>query len=274
MQERENVHRGGWGLSVVLASGAVLFTLVFSTGAWAGASECSPCRLDFDRPGLPSQCVFPGFYLCEKSRAGVFSQFADPYMLDGLVACDLRAGFETPSHSVWLGWHRLAHSLYREDDLAADLWVRLPIRGLRLGAAPASQRREVRGFAAAQSHSLSLALSYECAHRVLVGYTRAVYESDPGAPRQAAVFILLRGGSFGAAFNRIVSGERGGDSRIALEVCLGNRCSIVSGYRWKTGELASEVLIEIASMLFDLSWSQNPALGSTVSAGVGRWWEW
>jgi hypothetical protein len=274
MQERKDVHRSGRGLSVVLASGAVLVAIAFSSGAMAGPSECCPCCLGFDRPGLAPQCAFPGFCFCEKSRAGVFSKFGDPYMLDGLIACDLRAGFETPSHSVWLGWHRLAHSLYREDDLAVVFGARLPIGAFRLEAVPAIKRREVLGFAAAQSLSISMVLSYEYGRSALIGLTRSVYQSDRSGLQQAAVLFLLRAGSFGAAFNKVVSGAGYGDCRFSLEAWLGGRCSVVSGYRWQTREVSSGILVEIASVLFDLSWSQNPALGSTISAGVGRWWEW
>jgi hypothetical protein len=76
------------------------------------------------------------------------------------------------------------------------------------------------------------------------------------------------------AVDRAISGERGTDAQCALEAWLGDRCALVSGYRWETGELSSGIVVRVSREVLDFSWSRNPALGGTAAAGVGRLWEW
>ena len=76
------------------------------------------------------------------------------------------------------------------------------------------------------------------------------------------------------ALDRAASGPHAGDTRLAIEARLDGKCSIRFGYRWQTEELSSGLVAALSPVLLNFSWSQHPALGSTVSAGIGRLWEW
>jgi len=284
MQKGKDVHRRGGGLGAVRGSIALICVLCLAAPANAaapaaaaadsGASECTARLL----AGWPSG-VASGSYLFESAggrrRAGFHATAANPYMLEGLVSSDLLAGIDGESFSAWLDWRRLAHALYREDRVAAAMGIRCPfIDGLRLYAIPAFERRAAQGFGARQSRSLSLAVSYDWRGSVCVGYARAPSgRGDPGAPDERA-FLFMRAGALSLAVDGAVSGARGADVQCALAAWLGDRCAVMSGYRWETGEISSGLAVKVSRAILDFSWSRHPALGGTVTAGAGRSWEW
>ncbi|MGD1048566.1 MAG: hypothetical protein ABR899_07440 [Candidatus Krumholzibacteriaceae bacterium] len=274
MQKREEMHRGGGLLGRCCACAAMLAAISCINAFQAPASGSSPWPLDRDRPGMTAGNEIFGGDASVKTRAGFLSTVSDPYLLDGLVAGDLMAGLETPSRSLWIDWYHLGHSLYREDRIAAAITCRTSAWGIRLHAVPALVRRVVEGLPGESSSSLALAVSYARGRRASAGFVRSVCESDGRSGADEAVFISIRAGSHLARFDGTLSGARAGYSRFLLETALNERCTLVSGYRWESGEISSGLVIELSHLTFDLLWSQNPALGSTVSAGVGRWWQW
>ena len=274
MQKREEMHRGGGLLARCRARGAILAGICLIPAFEALASGCPLWLFNRDRPGMVVSSEAFGDDVPVKTRAGFLSSVSDPYLLDGLVACDLAAGLETPSRSLWIDWYHLGHSLYREDRIVASVGCGAPAWGIRLHAVPALVRRVVEGFAEERSCSLALAVSYAQGRRASAGFVRSVYESEGRSRGIAAVFVSIRAGSLLARFDRAGSDVRGGDTRFLLEAALNDRCVFVSGYRWKTGEISSGILIELSQLIVDFLWSQNPALGGTISAGVGRWWQW
>lgn len=274
MQKREEMHRGGRLLARCYVCGAMLAAISCFNASEALASECPLWLFDRDRPGMAVGGDVFGDDVPVRTQAGFFSTISDPYLLDGLVACDLVAGLETPSRSLWIDWYHLGHSLYREDRIAASVGCGTPARGINIHAVPALVRRVVEGFAGEASCSLTLAVSYAQGRRASAGFLRSVYESDSRSSPYAAVFVSIRAGRLLARFDRAVSGVRAGDSRFMLEAALNGRCAFVSGYRWTSGEISSGLLIELSPLVVDFLWSQNPALGGTISAGVGRWWQW
>jgi len=195
-------------------------------------------------------------------------------MLEGLVACGLVAVWSSPSRSARLDWHHVGHVLYREDRFEAAFRLALPAAGFRLTVLPAMERREVTGFAAAYAHSLSLGASYERGGRLCVAVARSAYESDPDEPPSSALRSLFREGPITLALDYVVSGEHAGNTTFALEARFNDTCSIVSGYRWQTAEVSIGIVFRLVPVVLDFSWGENPALGSTLSAGVGRWWKW
>jgi hypothetical protein len=285
MQKGEGVHRGGGGLggmpgSVVLLCVLWLAAVVNAAAANAAAADSNaseyPARLLAGCPqGVASRNFFFGSGASEKRRAGFHATAANPYLLDGLASSDLLSGIEGGSFSAWLDWRHLGHALYREDRLAAAIGFPCPFgAGFRLYAIPAIERRAARGFDAEGSRSLSIALSYDCRGSVCVGCVSLASASGEPGPRNARAFLFVRAGSLVVALDRAISGARGRDEQAALEAWFGNSCAFVSGYRWRTGELSSGIVVRVSCAILDFSWSRNPALGSTVTAGVGRLWEW
>jgi hypothetical protein len=290
MQKREGMHRRGGELGVALGPIALMFVLWLAAGASAEAGdpaatpaageesdapEC-PARLLAGSPrGVASGCFSFGNGARGKRRAGFHATAANPYMLEGLVSSDLLFGVDGGSFSAWLDWRHLGHSLYREDRLAAAIGFSCPFDdGFRLYAIPAVERRAARGFGAQGSRSLSLAFSHDFFGSLCIGCEYLAYEDDDPRPRDARAFLLFSAGSLVIAVDRAISGARGADAQCALEAWLSDRCAIVSQYRWKTGEISSGLVVRISRATLDFSWSRNPALGGTVTAGAGRLWEW
>jgi hypothetical protein len=285
MQKGKDVHRGGGELGNALGSIAVISILWLAAAADSVAANAAaadsnasqyPARMLAGCPrGVASGSFFFGSGVSGKKRAGFHATVANPYMLDGLASSDLLSGIDGGSFSAWLDWRHLGHALYREDRLAAAMGFSCPFSaGFRLYAIPAIERRAARGFGVEGSRALSLAFSYDFRGSVCVGYvSRACGSAEPG-PRDARAFLFVRAGSFVLAIDRAISGARGTDAQCALEAWLGDACALVSGYRWKTGEVSSGIVVRVSRAILDFSWSRNPALGSTVTAGVGRMWEW
>lgn len=280
MQKGKNVHRGGRELGGALVL-IVLICVPWSAAAAnaaaadSSASECVARLLAGCPEGVASGNFFFGNSADGQRRAGFRATAANPYMLDGLVSSDLLCGSEGTSHSAWLDWSHLGHALYREDRFTAATGIPFPFRSeLRLYAVAAIERRAVRGFGVRGSHSLSLAFSYDYRGSACVGYACRGFGSDASGPRNDRAFVFVRTGLLVCAVDGAVSGERGRDIQCALEVWLGDACALVSGYRWKTGELSSGLVVGVSRVILDFSWSRNPALGSTVVAGIGRLWEW
>jgi len=285
MQKGKDVRRGGGGVGGMIGSAGLICILWLAVAAGAAAAntaaadsnafEC-PARLLAGCPqGVASRNFFFGSGASKKRRAGFHATASNPYMLAGLVSSDLLFGIEGGSFSAWLDWRHLGHALYREDRLAAAIGFPRPFgSGFRAYAIPSIERRAARGFGAEGSRSLSLALSYDCRGRVCVGCVGLVSAIEGPGPRNARGFLLVRAGSLALALDRAMSGARGRDEQASLEAWLGNSCAFVSAYRWRTGELSSGIAFRVSRAILDFSWSRNPALGSTVTAGVGRLWEW
>jgi hypothetical protein len=252
--------------------GAVLAAICLSSAFDALALGCPLWPFDRDRRAMLVGGPVFGDDAPAKMRGGFLATISDPYLLDGLVASDLVAGFETPSRALWIDWYHLGHSLYHEDRVVVGIGCLLPAWGISFNAVPALMRRAVEGFAAEESSSLDLAVSYARGRGGSAGFVRSVYESDDRAGAYAAIFVSLRAGSLLARLDRVVSGVRSGDSRVLLEAVLNENLALVSGYRWNSGEISSGIMFELSRVTLDLLWSENPALGSTISAGVGRWW--
>jgi len=274
VQKGKRVRRGGRRLETALAILALSVALSGSISASTAASEYWASRFDENGPDAGPRHARLGDFRAGKRRAGVFSTISNPYMLEGLVASRLRAGFEAPVASVWLEWRRRGHALYREDRLDVAFGFGLPFGGCRFAVVPAMERREVRGFRVERAYSCCFAASYEYRGRACIGFACSAYESDPGARRPSAAYLLIRAAAMTVALDRAASGPHAGDTRLAVEARLDGKCSIRFGYRWRTEELSGGLVAARGPVLFDLSWSQHPALGSTVSAGIGRWWEW
>ena len=285
MQKGKDVHRGGGGLGGTLGSVVLICVLWLAVAAESAtadvaaadsnASEC-PARLLAGCPGgVASGNFFFGSGASGQKRAGFHATVANPYMLDGLASSNLLSGIDGRSFSAWLDWSHLGHALYREDRFTAAIGFSCPFSAaLRLYAIPAIDRRAARGFKAEGSRTLSLAFSYEYRGSVCVGYVnRASTSAEPG-PRNARAFLVVRAGSLMLAIDRAISGARGTDAQCAFEAWFGDTCAFVSGYRWKTGEISNGIVVRVSRAILDFSWSRNPALGGTVTAGVGRLWEW
>jgi len=268
------VRRGSRRLGTALAFLALSIALSGSISACSAAPDYFAWRFDENGPDAGPRYARFGDCPAGKRRAGVFSTISNPYLLEGLVASRLRAGFEAPVASVWLEWRRRGHALYREDRLDAAFGLGLPFEGCRFAVVPAMERREVRRFMAECAYSCCIAASYEYRGRACIGFARSAYESDPGAGHPSAAYFLIRAGAMTVALDRAASGPHAGDTRFAIEARLDGKCSIHFGYRWRTEELSSGLVAACAPVLLDFSWSQHPALGSTVSAGIGRLWEW
>jgi hypothetical protein len=274
MQAGEAVDRGRGKLRGVGAS-AVILGLALWTGR-SGAGEAGvPVRMLEHRgldlsPALIEEMPRGG----EARRAYVHTSVSNPYFLDGLAAACTIAGYEGPVWSAGLDWRRLSHALYGEDRCSAGTGVRLPAAGLRLLAGAAVERREVTGLSVSTGYSLAFGAAYEGPRGVSAGFVRAAGGGGVRAARGTAVFAGLAAPAVGIVIEHGAAAARASDTRLLLRVPLDRRCAVALGYRFASGEVASGIVVSLARIMVDLSWSESPALGSTLAAGVGRRWRW
>jgi hypothetical protein len=251
----------------------VLF-LLLAAGP-AAAQDCSAHILAGCPRGCASGNFFHGIGAGGLPRAGFHAIVSNPYLLDGFVSSDLLLGIDGGSLSAWFDWSHLGHALYREDGFTAAIGIASPARvPLELYAVPAIERRAPRGFETAATSSLSLGGAFDIRRDARIGCViRAAGRDDPKR-RDARIFLRLGADLFTLVVDAAVSGPRGRDTQCMLEAWLARGCAFSCAYRWKTGELTSGFVIRISRTILDFSWSRNPALGSTITAGAGRLWEW
>lgn len=195
-------------------------------------------------------------------------------MLENLVVSDVLAEVHGPGKSAWMDWCHLGHSLYREDRLVLALGSRLPLGGLECAVAAGLKRSAVRGFSATTFRSLFMCLGYAHGGTIELAVAGTPFDDEPGARREASVSLSIRAAALSVFLERNLAGEEKGDTRLGLLAELDEKAALVSGYRSRTDELLAGLIIRVRPILFGLSWSYNPALGKTISAGLGRWWAW
>jgi hypothetical protein len=275
MQTREGMHRRRRGLIVALAGGLFLFLLPFAAGRASAAPDCASRLLAGCPRGCASGNFFHGIGAGALAGAGFHATASNPYLLDGLVSSDLLIGVDAGAFSAWLDWRHLGHALYREDGLTAAVGMCVPARvRLRFYAVPAIERRAPRGFGGVAAPSLSLGGSLDVLRDACVGYVFRTAGSVDPERRDARIFVRVRGRAFTLVVDGAVSGPRGGDAQCMLEAWLTDGCAIACAYRRETGETSSGLVVKVSRTILDISWRRHPALGSTVTAGAGRLWEW
>jgi len=200
---------------------------------------------------------------------------SNPYLLGGLVSSEILFGMDGRSRAAWLDWRHFGHALYREDELTAAIGIFSP-GGVPLGlfAVPAVERRAPRGFGSGFSSSISIAGSLDIRRGARAGCMIRAAGGADSARHDARMFLHLAGGAFTLVVDGAVSGPRGRDVQCMLEAWLADAFAIACSYRGNTGELSSGLVIRISRAVLDLSWGRHPVLGSTVTAGAGRLWEW
>ena len=274
MQKGKAVHRRGGRPVAVFCLAVFAVVTCGSASAEAGMPECFAVRFSEVAPDADPGCVRWRDLDAGERLAGFVSTVSNPYLLDGLVASRLSAGCEAKRYSAWLEWSHLGHSLYREDHLEMILGFSLPLEGCRFAIVPAVEQREVRGLGAARAHSCRVIASYGYAGCVSVGFARSAYESVPGAAPSSGAFLLCRAGSLALALDRSAPASCEAETRLSIEARCAARCSVRFGYRWGTEELSGGLVVPLASVIVDCAWSQHPVLGSSLSIGIGRFWEW
>jgi hypothetical protein len=88
------------------------------------------------------------------------------------------------------------------------------------------------------------------------------------------VALALRAAPFSLLVERCFAGPEKRETRLALRTELDDKVALLAGYRSRTGELLAGIAVRARSTLLVFSWSYNPVLGETFSAGLGRWRTW
>jgi hypothetical protein len=195
-------------------------------------------------------------------------------MLENLTVSDVLAEARAPGRWAWVDWRHLGHPLYREDRVTLALGSRLPLGGLQCAVAPSLKRSAVRGFPAASFRSLSVCLGYARGGALELGVAGTPFNDEPGARREAVAAFSIHAAPFSISMERDIAGARQGDTKLCLLAELDGNAALVSSYRSRTDELLAGLIVRVRPILIGLSWSYNPALGKTISAGLGRWWSW
>jgi len=280
VQEREDVHRGGGAVALIVLAASFLAIVEISSPP----AKCEVPLTSFELRGGPGDLAWggPAGLACSrfpappgKQRiAGAFASYSNPYMLENLSVSDLLAEVRARGRSASADWRHLGHPLYREDRLMLALGTGLPLAGLECAVGAAVKRSTVRGFPAAASKSFSLGVS--CARAKSFGLTIAgtPFNDEPGARREVAAALSVRAAAFSILLEQNLAGAEMGGTRLIILAELGPKAALVSGYQSPTDELLAGVIIRVRSVLLGLSWSYNPALGKTITAGLGRWWAW
>ena len=203
-----------------------------------------------------------GYVLC-------YSACAEQYGIDDLHTYRTLLGARIERFALWTVWDACTHPLYRLDELR----LRICLEPLRLPASialePALRREAVKGFPAGHSAGLAAVIIL---HRTGLAFSvrRQVAGRTKGNPAVIACSVCLDRISIAAAGCGTVRGIS--LLEVEGELSLDGFISLRTGYRLDTEEIRCGLGCRKGRILVTALWSHHPALGRTISLGVGFVW--
>jgi hypothetical protein len=208
----------------------------------------------------------------EKRFFGLISTCSNPYSIDDLLTSYIKVGYHFHRGSLWTDWYLLHHPLYREDHLAVMYGQALLIEGFLIQVKPSFERRQVLGFPSESVGILTIMAVYEWMRFVCFGLDWSILNSGFSGSSLVISKLSLQMDSFAFVVNQVHNRPPERDIRVGVEVELDEKLSLLSGYRLSTDEVSGGVLYTGGRFIFGLTWRHHPAMGVTLSLGVGRLW--
>jgi len=203
-----------------------------------------------------------GYVLC-------YSSCAEPYGIDDLHTYRTLIGARIERFALWAVWDACAHPLYRLDELRLRICsgpLPLPVM---IVLEPALRREAVKGFTAGHSAGLAAVIILCRAGPAFSVRAQIAGRTKVNSPVIACSANLDRLSLAAAGY-----GTGRGISLLEVEgeLALDGFISLRTGYRLDTEEIRCGLGCRRGRILVTALWSHHPALGRTISLGVGYVW--
>ena len=241
--------------------------IVLFTGAVnAGENVWEMGRAGTVHPVLYSPGIRCGFKQGEYS--GLVSSISNPYSIPGLFQTHI-AGFSGLGFiDIRVSWSHTDHRLYHDDSyrirltatqasrLSSGIVLRADSRGVSGGSR--ENLLYVEGVAAFRAGGI---FSASC--RMLLHHS--------GGYRflRNRLIISFKIERISLVVNRNLYGRRFSETAAGLELALSDRLCLLSGYRFRTGEISFGLFCRLKGSCLGISWSNHPVLGTTAGCGLG-----
>jgi hypothetical protein len=221
------------------------------------------------QPPRPGGYLDPFFSLVRDRYALCYSSCAEPYGIDDLRFYQVLVGTRIERFALWVLWDARAHPLYRLDELRLRVCLRPFGLSASIALEPLLWREAVKGFPSAHSAGFAAALvlsrtNLACSlRREFAGRS----ESSP-----TLVACSARVHRFSLTAVGCVADEEIFLLDVEGELSIGGLISFRTGYRLDTEEIRCGLGCRRERMLVTALWAHHPALGRTISLGVGYVW--
>ena len=225
--------------------------------------------------GIRGQPVRPGGYLdpfhslVRGEYVLCYSSCAEPYGIDELHTYRSLLGARVEGFALWAVWDACAHPFYRLDELR----MRICSEPFRIPASIALEhalRREaVKDFPTSHSTGIAVVIILERA-----GFAFSVRSQIAGGTGEIPTLIACSSRFDRFSITAVGWGKSEGLSLIIVEgeLSLDGFVSFRTGYRLDTDEIRCGLGCRREGVLVTALWSHHPALGRTVTLGVGYVW--
>lgn len=226
------------------------------------------------KAGIESGYRFPDLSLAyiEEDHLGFVTSAYEPYSINGLHACFMKAGLRNRGRNLLFSWSLLDHKLYREDVLSAVAVVPGHSRKFMIGISLKAMRRNVTGFHPELDASCGALLSVRLKDNFIITCEEKGYDFGKTGGRRSSISASLSAEKLAVLIKREFTPGEEVDLRMGIEMIICEGFFMMGGYRFLTDEFSSGILYIFGNWYFGVSWRCHPALGNTFSAGLGRFW--
>lgn len=262
-----------WGaaaLSRLLAAGNVAALLVLlASGFCSGGPYPESCGAYGGGAEWPREYIGPFDRAIDGRYFACHSMYANPYGLEDLRLYQVRLGARFERLGLGLDWIALSHPLYRGDRAAVRIGSVISVIPIAIVVEPAIERKSVYGFPAEYASRFDAA--------AVVSQSAWAFALGSAAPRTRDGTLIAFAcsadlGPFAFALNGRAAAHGISGLRAAVRLSLDEAITLSAGYRTDTDELCWGLTGRHQGLLVTFGWSDHPALGSTVAAGLG--WVW
>ncbi|MFO7914099.1 MAG: hypothetical protein R6U43_00195 [Candidatus Krumholzibacteriales bacterium] len=217
-------------------------------------------------PVLYSPDIRCGFEF--KKYSGLVSSISNPYSIPGLYRMYI-AGFSGWEYlDIRVSWSHTAHRLYHNDIFRIRLTATRAGR-LSSGIVLRADSRGVQGTGRENLLFVEGVAAFRAGELFSAGWEMILHHSGGYRFLRNRLIISFKIERLSILVNRDVYGQRVSETAAGLELALSDRLSLLSGYRFRTGEISFGIFCWFSGSCFGISWSDHPVLGTTAGCGLG-----
>jgi hypothetical protein len=242
-------------------AGIIVISFLLPWNALGMAARGHPLR--------PGDHLDPFVSLVRGVYALCYSSCARPYGIDDLLTYRALVGARIERLALWAQWEACAHPFYRLDELRIRICLQPFDLPVSVVLEPVLLREAVEGFPTTHSTGLAAVFALNLTNlafslrREVVGRaaTSSTLVACSARIDRLSLTVAGCGGSGGYSFID-VEGELSIDRLIFFR----------TGYRLDTEEIRCGLGCRRGRILVTALWAHHPALGRTISLGVGYVW--
>jgi hypothetical protein len=222
-----------------------------------------------DHPLRPMSHLDPFVSLVSGVYMLCYSSCAEPYGIDDLHIYRALLGARTERFALWAAWDECGHPLYRLDELRLRICMEASRLPVSMALEPALRREAVKGFPARNSAGIA-AVVILCRRGIACSLKREFAGQGGESPVLLACSARLDRLSITAA--GCLTGGGFDIRETEAELSIDGIITLWTGYHLDAKEIRCGIGCRRRGILVTACWAHHPALGRTISLGVGYVW--